>query len=87
MFDEEKHFRFGDNSVSLYIKLRHEVSGFLFCEPPGISQLYEELIEEGVQLIDIHVAIAIVIIEFEGLIDEHSEGLVIKIAGHLKINN
>lgn len=50
---KREQFWFRDGSISLKINACSYLFGFLLCEPPGIIELYEKLIQEGMQFADV----------------------------------
>ena len=81
-FEEEKEFRFGDDSVSLKIESLEILSGLLFSKSSGLIELNVELIEESMELADIERTTAIVVINIKGLIDEHLKSTVVESVQH-----
>lgn len=77
-FEEDEQFRLGDNPVSLKVKGPQKLLGFLKGVPTGLVELDVKFIEEGVELVDIEGATAIIVIQIEGLIDEHSQDSVVQ---------
>ena len=77
-FEEHEELRFGDDSISLQIKGLHILSRFLSRKSSGFIELHVELIEEGVQFVDIKSPTFVSIILIEHLVDEHSENIVVQ---------
>ena len=66
------------DTIFLQIKGLHILSSFLSSKSSGLIELYVELIEEGMQFIDVKSSASVGIILIEHLVDEHSENIVVQ---------
>lgn len=75
--EEHEQLWFGDDAIFLEVEGLHVLPHFGGSEPPGLIELNVELVEEGVEFVDIERAVAIAIVHIEHLVDEHPEHPVI----------
>ena len=76
--EEHEKFRLGDDSIALYVEGLHILCGFLCCEAAWFVELHVELVEEGVQFVDVEGAVAVGVVDIEHLVDEHPQNAVVK---------
>ena len=76
--EEQEQLRLRNDSILFQIKSPHILPGLLRIEPPGLIKLPIELIQEGMQLVDIQSAVPVRIVEIEYLVDEHPENTVVQ---------
>ena len=75
--EEHEQLGLGDDAIFLEVEGLHILPHFWGSEPSGLIELNVELVEEGVEFVDIERAVAIAIVHIEHFIDEHSEHSVI----------
>ena len=76
--EEDEQFGLGNDAVSLKVKGPQKLLGLLEGVPSGLVKLNVEFVKEGMQLVDIEGATAIIVVQVEGLIDEHLQDSVVQ---------